>query len=1030
MKKVLLLICLLLSVKTIAQVNYNNKLPTVMPVGPTAYEFLKYEEIPISKYTGVPNISIPIYNIEAKGLNIPIALSYHSNGFKVSEEAGWSGLGWTLNEGGSIVQIVNGFDDFGFYSNRDFPDIDAIVSHASGGASPSGILDNCTGTVIGLDEEIFSMPSDGDLACKTSPIYQLPTGLLNGEKDFEPDLFKFNFLGYSGEFLLNWETGVFECLSDNKIKIEQLNNGFRIIVPEGHIFEFELLEESVFVVSESVPSSSSNVDLIFRNEKASRTYKIKDIYTNKNDHIHYSYEVTAPIKNYINANRSHTSYDSQDPNIPGVAYAFYGVKYSPSTSLSVTMTEQPLSYVSEIRFNNGKVVFNTSNRIDLVGAKKLDQIKVMRKVAEESYIDFKSFDFDYNYFVGHSNGSDLSDNIWVYETHMNHKTPEEFTHRLKLNSITEQGKNPYIFDYYEEQQLPKKTSLATDYWGYYNGYLNNESMFPNIYRFNKEIGYTYYQDHVNNNKSPRENYCKTYVLENITFPTKGYTAFTYELNSFENEPIPDFEDGYTRTSGPYFGAGLRIKEINTFDHNNSKKLTKAYEYQDGKLINPISFFNKTHVKLEYILTGPNSGSITFPGNGFRKTLKSSNSIAPSLFSSGNYVGYTKVIEYHQSSETNSESNGSVEEVYVNNEDEGKFVELSGGTNGKYRELNMPLRKKNTTNNGSLLEQYTYNKEGDTLKRIENSYHLYRSNCFNGIKTGPVYETINCDPHLTGLAYNSKQILGVYPIRAINSYKKNSVITDYYQNNTITTTEVNEFNSYSQIIENRIIKSNGDVQKTLFYHPMDFNTSDFIIYMKLYNWLDPLIKKQVLLNDKLLYTEKFNYKLNSTTVSPRLTLQSYEFGKGQVLESDLEEIINYHSYDVFGNITEISKKNGAHVVYVWGYNKTYPIAKIENASLLSMNSSQLMAISEAENVSNSETNTITENNLRSTLQTIRSLFPNSMVTTYTYDLLIGITSITDPLGYTMTYHYDDLNRLKFVKDADGNLVSENQYNYKN
>ncbi len=54
------------------QLNSNNGLPNVMPPSLTAFEFLKYGEIPVSKYTGVPNISIPIYTIEAKGLNIPI----------------------------------------------------------------------------------------------------------------------------------------------------------------------------------------------------------------------------------------------------------------------------------------------------------------------------------------------------------------------------------------------------------------------------------------------------------------------------------------------------------------------------------------------------------------------------------------------------------------------------------------------------------------------------------------------------------------------------------------------------------------------------------------------------------------------------------------------------------------------------------------------------------------------------------------------------------------------------------------------
>jgi len=53
----------------------------------------------------------------------------------------------------------------------------------------------------------------------------------------------------------------------------------------------------------------------------------------------------------------------------------------------------------------------------------------------------------------------------------------------------------------------------------------------------------------------------------------------------------------------------------------------------------------------------------------------------------------------------------------------------------------------------------------------------------------------------------------------------------------------------------------------------------------------------------------------------------------------------------------------------------------------------------------------------------------MITTYTHKPLIGITSITDPRGEKTTYHYDSFGRLILIKDADGNIISENKYNYR-
>jgi len=135
-------------------------------------------------------------------------------------------------------------------------------------------------------------------------------------------------------------------------------------------------------------------------------------------------------------------------------------------------------------------------------------------------------------------------------------------------------------------------------------------------------------------------------------------------------------------------------------------------------------------------------------------------------------------------------------------------------------------------------------------------------------------------------------------------------------------------------------------------------------------------------------------------------------------NNLQERINFESYYDSGNLQEVSKTDGTSIVYIWGYNEDYPIAKIENATY-----SDIVNLSSfGTNFSISEELSITQENQ------LRGL-SNAMVTTYTYDPLTGITSMTDPKGYTTYYEYDDFNRLKQVKDADGNVVSHNEYHYK-
>jgi YD repeat-containing protein len=62
--------------------------------------------------------------------------------------------------------------------------------------------------------------------------------------------------------------------------------------------------------------------------------------------------------------------------------------------------------------------------------------------------------------------------------------------------------------------------------------------------------------------------------------------------------------------------------------------------------------------------------------------------------------------------------------------------------------------------------------------------------------------------------------------------------------------------------------------------------------------------------------------------------------------------------------------------------------------------------------------------------LRIQFPNAMISTYTWDPLMGITTITDPKGYTTYYSYDEFLRLKQVKDADDKALSRMHYHYKN
>jgi YD repeat-containing protein len=62
--------------------------------------------------------------------------------------------------------------------------------------------------------------------------------------------------------------------------------------------------------------------------------------------------------------------------------------------------------------------------------------------------------------------------------------------------------------------------------------------------------------------------------------------------------------------------------------------------------------------------------------------------------------------------------------------------------------------------------------------------------------------------------------------------------------------------------------------------------------------------------------------------------------------------------------------------------------------------------------------------------LRKTLPNAVITTVKYEPLIGIATIIDPAGQLTTFEYEDLNRLKLIKDNAGNKKESYDYRFKN
>jgi len=173
-----------------------------------------YADYPVSHYTGIPEISIPLHEISIDDYILPISLSYHASGVKVNQEASWVGLGWALNAGGIISRTVKCVDDFLEYSTSN------IIQGYYNGPEASDPTSNT----------FYTYTNDGGVTRR----------LLIA--DSEPDIFSYSFPGGSSKFLLDKSRGPVLFDKSANIKIEVLTNSlkkyFRLTAPDGTVYIF------------------------------------------------------------------------------------------------------------------------------------------------------------------------------------------------------------------------------------------------------------------------------------------------------------------------------------------------------------------------------------------------------------------------------------------------------------------------------------------------------------------------------------------------------------------------------------------------------------------------------------------------------------------------------------------------------------------------------------------------------------------------------------------------------------------------
>jgi hypothetical protein len=462
---------------------------------PNAASLGKYADIPVNYHTGIPQISIPVYNVKAGSLELPVSLSYHAGGIKMLEPSSWVGAGWSLSAGGVITRTVQGTpDEYGTGNTS---------NHAYGYFSEYGI------------SNYMMVPS-------CNPGYFMEDGakFVDGTKDGEPDLFFFNFAGLSGKFYFRDDrTPIFVPQQDIKVEYNYTGTGsiqgFILTAPDGSKYYFgntpgftgvQPIEKTKTISSEVGVNPGTAISSWYLHKIVSADDK-------------FTITLTYQQENY-------GFFTTQMFPLPGNSSGVKEYRLIKNVIEGVKL--------SRINFPNGTVNFtastvrtdlsdNTSMLSDNVNtqAKSLDVVNIT-----DSNGYCKKVGLWYSYFT--DNTTSLTGS-YALETYL--QTDKK---RLKLDSIKESTCDdiikypPHKFEYFTEM-LPRRLAFSHDHWGFNNGVVANTQLIPTY----TEISLVPNQTTVINgaNREPAWPQMRAGALNKITYPTGGSSTFDFEPNT-------------------------------------------------------------------------------------------------------------------------------------------------------------------------------------------------------------------------------------------------------------------------------------------------------------------------------------------------------------------------------------------------------------------------------------------------------------------------------------------------------------------
>jgi len=964
--------------------------------------------IPVSHYTGIPDISVPLYDIKVGDYVLPVSANYHLASVKPEVQSGILGMGWNLMAGGYITRTVNCVYD-------ELCGDDGI---------PHGFFSHSS-KMKGITNESFA---------------QMTKDRLRGNDFFEvvPDEFSFSFCGYSGNFYYN-ENGGWTVISDHDIKVEfnpadgdgfinrsrlktrfkttgwdvqsdnnRFFNKFTLVTPDGCRYEFGGLDATEFSIPYYARKNSPLVPT---------TWRLRKITTADKRVIEFKYDTSAVMCDirYVPQYRMQygTVQEQTNPEQNGWR-GFTGFLLFPACLTSIETPNETIDFTYFKERNYGDRFYRNSKALYWQATGTL-RWPTYSSNMEDPALQFFVFMDTRQYESENATRKAIADNLTHNVLHRIAITNkfsgngrsfyfeyiENSSERIKLLSILIRTGVPalikgqwgyelpeetsgddmpaYHFKYDTSQTMPYRYSMAnTDSWGYYNGGEVRISAIPSYTTVHPSLPAT-----------------RAETLSEIIYPTGGRTAFTYSLHEYSKIVSAD-HSAVQKTYG--CAGGLRVSEINNYDEGNSLISTKKYYYSETKngessgISKPLPVHSVSYTAGSATLVLKSTGGFQTPvTNQNTPDVGYSCVIEETLDAGGNSLGYKK---YRY-------SNYDMDIFGISHNDEKySYSTASGG------EAIAPYTS-HSQERGKLLSEEFYDSNG-VLKRKK------------AIRYGRT-------PHAAmKTAYQQEVIINYYPYDFMTcsvgwlantltfSYFPASVRdTVYTESGAYSSSTTYSYNYDRLLSAETMLTSNGTTRSVRYKYPSDYAGYD---WMRQLHIISPVIEKRTEENGAAT-VETFDYQATDSQI-PYISRKTTSWGGTKTMKTDFK----VNAVNAYGKPTEV-ETDGCLNVYYWGFHGQKLFYEIKNASL-----------AEAEACLGKEA-VVSENDMRYGLDyggiDERYTMKSSIFHIYMYDMDMRLYAEVFPDGSAIQYKYDMLERLRekyIVNPYTDRKQVLNQYDY--